>query len=128
MEESEQMSWDRILLEGMVFFGRHGALPAERELGQRFVVSVEMSLDLQPAGATDDLTKTVDYGEVHRLVRGIVEGEPVNLIEAVAEKVAASILAHHPTVEEVRVRVAKPDVRLGDTVLESAAVEISRRR
>ena len=122
------MSRDRILLEGMVFFGRHGALPAERELGQRFFVSVEMSLDLQPAGTTDDLAKTVDYGEVHRLVRSIVEGEPANLIEAVAEKVAASILEHHPSVDEVRVKVAKPDVRLGDTVLESAAVEVLRRR
>ena len=122
------MSQDRILLESMVFFGRHGTLPAERELGQRFVVSVEISLDLQPAGATDDLAKTVDYGEVHRRVRSIVEGEPVNLIETVAEKIAASILEYYPPVDEVRVRVAKPDVRLGDTVLESAAVEISRRR
>ena len=122
------MSRDRITLEGMVFFGRHGALPAERELGQRFVVGVEMSLDLQPAGTSDNLTETVDYGEVHREVREVVEGEPVNLIEAVAEKVAASVLKHHPPVEEVRVRVAKPDVRLGDTVLESAAVEILRRR
>ena len=122
------MSRDRILLEGMVFFGRHGALPAERELGQRFVVNVEMRLDLQPAGTTDDLAKTVDYGEVHRLVRSIVEGEPVNLIEAVAEKVAASVLKHHQSVDEVRVKVAKPDVRLGDTVLESAAVEVLRRR
>lgn len=112
----------------MVFFGRHGALAAERELGQRFIVSVGMSLDLQPAGATDDLTRTVDYGEVHRRVREVVEGEPLNLIEAVAEKISAVILENHPPVDEVRVRVAKPDVRLGGTVLESAAVEISRRR
>ena len=122
------MSWDRIMLEGMVFFGRHGVLPAERELGQRFVVSVEMRLDLQPAGATDDLTKTVNYGEVHQRVRSIVEGESVNLIEAVAEKVAASVLKHYPSVEEVRVRVAKPNVRLEDTVLKGAAVEVLRRR
>ena len=114
------------MLEGMVFFGRHGALSAERELGQRFVVSVEMRLDLQPAGASDDLTKTVDYGEVHRRIREIVEGEPVNLIETVAEKVAASVLENYPPVDEVRVRVAKPDVRLGDTVLESASVEVVR--
>lgn len=123
-----KMRQDRILLEGLVFFGRHGTLPAERELGQRFVVSVEMSVDLQPAGTTDDLTKTVDYGEVHRKVRDIVEGESVNLIETVAEKIASAILENHSSVDGVRVRVEKPEVRLGDTVLQSAAVEILRRR
>ena len=122
------MSRDRILLEGMIFFGRHGALPAERELGQRFVVSVKMCLNLRPAGTTDDLTKTVDYGDVHHSVRGIVEGEPANLIETVAERVATAILENHSSVDEVRVKVEKPDVRLGHTILDSAAVEISRHR
>jgi 7,8-dihydroneopterin aldolase/epimerase/oxygenase len=122
------MKEDRILLEGMVFHGRHGTLPAERELGQRFVVDVELGLDLRPAGLSDELARTVDYGEVHRRTREIVEGEPANLIEAVAERIAASVLEHHPPVECVRVRVSKPDVRLGDTVLRGSAVEIQRRR
>ncbi|MGI8865203.1 MAG: dihydroneopterin aldolase, partial [Rubrobacteraceae bacterium] len=69
------MSDDRILLEGMTFFGYHGALPAERELGQRFVLDIEMRLDLKPAGLSDDLSKTVDYGAVHDIVKEIVEGE-----------------------------------------------------
>jgi dihydroneopterin aldolase len=128
MTRNEKDPEDRILLEGMVFHGRHGTLPAERELGQPFVVDVELSLDLRPAGLSDDLAQTVDYGEVHRLAREIVEGTPVNLTETVAERIAAAILGEHPAVEAVRVRVAKPHVRLGDTVLAGSAVEILRRR
>ena len=119
---------DRIILEGMVFHGRHGTLPAERELGQPFVVDVELGLDLRPAGISDDLAKTVDYGEVHRLARQVVEGDPVGLTETVAERIADATLEEHPLVEVVRVKVKKPNVRLDDTVLSGSAVEIVRRR
>ena len=122
------MSEDRILLSEMVFHGHHGTLQAEHELGQPFVVSVELYLDLRPAGSSDDLTKTVDYGEVHNMAREIVEGEPVQLVETVAERIAAGTLDGYPAVEAVKVRVAKPHVRLGDTVLAGSAVEILRRR
>ncbi len=121
------MGEDRILLKGMIFYGRHGVLAAERELSQRFVVDIELGCDLRPAGLLDDLAKTIDYGEVHRQARTIVEGEPANLIETVAERIAASILKRQRSVEWVRVRVTKPDVRLDDTVLDGAAVEILRR-
>jgi 7,8-dihydroneopterin aldolase/epimerase/oxygenase len=119
---------DRIILEGMVFYGRHGVLPAERELGQAFVVDVELGLDLRPAGLSDDLSKTVDYGEVHRLAKQVVEGEPAGLTETVAERIANATLEEHPLVEVVRVKVKKPNVRLGDTVLDGSAVQIVRRR
>ncbi len=122
------MSEDRILLEGMVFHGRHGTLPAERELGQPFVVDVELRLDLRAAGLADDLTQTVDYSEVHRRAKEIVEGPPVGLTETVAERIAAAVLEGHPLVEAVCVKVGKPNVRLGDTVLAGSAVEITRRR
>jgi dihydroneopterin aldolase len=128
MSGDENTPGDRILLEGMVFYGRHGTLPPERELGQPFVVDVELRLDLRPAGLSDDLTRTVDYGEVHRRTREIVEGPPVNLTETVAERIAAVILEDHPAVEATRVKVAKPHVRLGDTVLAGSAVDIFRRR
>jgi 7,8-dihydroneopterin aldolase/epimerase/oxygenase len=128
MSPSEKYAEDRILLEGMIFHGRHGTLPAERDLGQPFVVDVELRLNLRPAGLSDDLAQTVDYGEIHRLVREIVEGEPVNLTETVAERIAASILEDHPPVTAVRVKVAKPQVRLDDTILAGSAVEILRHR
>ena len=112
----------------MVFYGRHGTLAAERELGQPFVVDVELHLDLRPAGLSDDLAQTVDYGQVHRRVREIVEGPPASLTETVAERIATAILEDHPPVEAVRVKVAKPHVRLDDTVLAASAVEILRPR
>jgi dihydroneopterin aldolase len=117
---------DRIILEGMTFHGRHGTLPVERDLGQRFVVDVELFADLRQAGLSDDLSKTIDYGEVHRHARRITEGEPVNLIETVAEKIAAAVLETSSLIESVRVRVSKPEVRLQDTVLKGSAVEILR--
>ena len=121
-------SEDRILLEGMIFHGRHGTLPAERDLGQPFVVDIELRLDLQPAGLSDDLTQTVDYSEVHRQAKEIVEGPPVSLTETLAERIAGTLLEGYPTVEAVRVKVAKPNVRLDDTVLTGSAVKILRRR
>lgn len=123
------MNGDRILLEGMIFYGRHGTLSAERELGQRFIVDIELRCDLRPAGLSDDLTKTVDYGEVHRKAREIAEGPPAGLTETVAERIAAAVLERHTLVEAVRVKVTKPNVRLGQTVLAGSAVEtIVRRR
>jgi 7,8-dihydroneopterin aldolase/epimerase/oxygenase len=126
--ERGAMSEDRILLTDMVFHGHHGTLTAENELGQPFVVSIELHLDLRPAGSSDDLTRTVDYSEVHRMARDVVEGPPVQLTETLAEKIAAGVFRDHPMVEAVKVKVAKPHVRLGDTVLAASAVEILRRR
>ena len=122
------MDSDRILLEGMNFVGYHGTLDAERTLGQRFVVDVTMDCDLRAAGRTDDLTQTVDYSAVYEQVRQIVEGPPVGLTETVAERIAAAILGEHERITAVRVKVAKPQVRLGTSVLIGSAVEIVRRR
>src|SRR6266540_2088438 len=122
------MTEDRILLQGMIFNGYHGTVPAERELGQRFVVDVELRCDLRDAGLADDLMQTVDYGAVYRQVRNIVEGPAVALIETVAERIAAAVLDQHPRVEAVRVRIAKPFVRLDGGVLAGSAVEILRER
>jgi 7,8-dihydroneopterin aldolase/epimerase/oxygenase len=122
------MTEDRILLEGMVFFGHHGTLEAEQELGQRFVVDIELRCDLRAAGESDDLTRSVDYSAVYRRARAIVEGEPVGLTETLAERIAAAVLGEHTLVEAVRVKVTKPNVRLDDTVLAGSAIEIVRYR
>ncbi len=126
-DPERELGEDKILLEGMIFYGRHGTLPAERELGQRFVVDVEIWCDLRPAGLSDDLSQTVDYSEVHAQIKEIVEGKPVNLTETLAERIAATTLERHPRVEGVRVKVSKPNVRLGETVLTGSAVELVRR-
>ncbi len=121
------MPLDHIRLRGMVFYGYHGALPAERELGQRFVIDVELALDLRPAGVADDLAQTVSYAAVYDEVRTIVEGPPCALIEAVAERIAARILGEHGAIEQVRVRIRKPAAPIAGP-LECAEVEITRAR
>jgi dihydroneopterin aldolase len=115
---------DRIVLNGMQFYGYHGVMPEEQELGQPFIVDVEMYCDLREAGEKDDLTKTVDYSQVFELVKGIVTGEPYLLIEALAERIAGSVLAEFP-VPEVLVRVKKPHAPLKG-IFSDVSVEIRR--
>ncbi len=117
---------DRILLEGMVFKGTHGVYPEEQVTPQPFEVDVELALNLQPAGLSDDLALTVDYGRVFETCRQIVESTRFHLLEALAEAIAHELLSEFATLE-VTVRVRKPQVRLGGP-LRSAGVEIRRRR
>lgn len=101
------MSADRITLKGLRARGRHGVLPAERELGQEFVVDATLFLDTAPAAATDDLARTVDYGELALALVKVVEGEPVELIETLAQRLADVCLAAE-LVQAVEVSVHKP--------------------
>ena len=118
---------DRIVLANMVFQARHGVEDREKVEPQRFEVDVELGLDLQPAALDDDLARTVDYGPVYDTVRQIVESTTYNLIEALAEAICHELLNEQARVQEVTVRVRKPEVRLGGP-LDHAAVEIRRRR
>ncbi|HYK96063.1 MAG TPA: dihydroneopterin aldolase [Candidatus Binatus sp.] len=118
---------DRIVLSGMAFQARHGVLDWEKVTPQRFEVDLELVLDVRPAAVDDDLARTVDYRAVYRAVRGVVEQRTFSLIEALAEAIAHEILAEQATVEEVVVRVRKPEVRL-DGPLDFAGVEIRRTR
>jgi dihydropteroate synthase len=118
---------DRIILAGMRFEATHGVHPHEKVEPQRFEVDVELLLDLGPAGRADALAATVDYGAVYDTTRRIVESTSRDLIEALAESIAAAVLADHAGVDETVVRVRKPEVRLGGP-LDYAGVEIRRRR
>ena len=121
------MTIDRIILEGLQFYGYHGVYPPERVLGQRFVVDLVLGLDLRPAGESDDLTRTINYADVHAAVRDVVEGEPCSLVEAVAERIARVVLERF-AVAEVNVRVSKPSAAIAGAVFERVAIEIMRRR
>jgi dihydroneopterin aldolase len=118
---------DRIVLADLVFRARHGVEPREKLEDQAFDVDIELELDLEPAGRSDDLGLTVDYSAVYETVRGIVEGPAVDLIETLAERIASAVLAGYALVDAVIVRVRKPEVRLGGP-LRAAGVEIRRRR
>ncbi len=111
-EETEDWEeLDVIRVSGMTFYAYHGTTPAERQLGQRFEVDVELFVNTYTAGHTDALEDTIDYVKVYEIVEEIVlEGE-FNLIEAIAEAIAEALLRRLPT-EMVQVRVRKPNVAI----------------
>jgi dihydroneopterin aldolase len=117
---------DRLALRGLRAHGRHGCLPAERELGQEFVVDVVLGLDTRPAAAGDDLSRTVDYGALAGRLMDLVEGPPVNLIETLAARLAAVCL-DHDAVEEVEITVHKPSAPMPQ-VFDDVSVTIRRTR
>ena len=102
---------DRILLNGLVFFGRHGCHDAERDLGQKFLVDVELECDLREAGQSDDLEATIDYVAIYNAAKEIIEGEPVQLLETLAERIAEFALQDE-RVDLAWVRIRKPHIAL----------------
>ena len=98
---------DLIRLTGLTVFGHHGVFDFERREGQNFVIDVELELDLAPAAASDDVLDTVHYGELATALAAIVGGEPVDLIETLAQRLADSCLAD-ARVQAATVTVHKP--------------------
>jgi dihydroneopterin aldolase len=125
--EEGAMATDAVFLEGLHFYAYHGVNPEERAAGQRFLVDVELEADLRAAGQRDDLAATINYSAVYKRVRAIVEGPPRRLIEALAEELAAALLAEFPA-EAVTVAVRKPEVALKGAFLAAAGVRIRRTR
>lgn len=117
---------DRIELRGLRVRGHHGVYDFEREQGQDFVIDVTLHLSLREAAASDDVTDTVHYGELADQVVAIVAGEPVNLIETLAERIAAVALAD-ARVQRAEVTVHKPCAPI-DATFDDVAVSIVRER
>ncbi|MDQ1143314.1 dihydroneopterin aldolase [Bacillus sp. SORGH_AS 510] len=118
---------DKIFVNRMEFYGYHGVFPEENRLGQRFAVDLTVSVDLRKAGETDELEHSVNYGELYQVCKEIVEGKPYKLVEAVAEQIASSILEQFALVQDVTVKVIKPDPPIPGHY-RSVAVEIMRSR
>jgi 7,8-dihydroneopterin aldolase/epimerase/oxygenase len=116
---------DKIILEEMEFYGYHGVFSEENTLGQRFRVSLELHLDLRKSGQSDNLKDSVNYAEVYGVCKSIVEGKPMNLVEAVAEKIAASLLESFDIVKSCTITLIKPDPPIPGHY-KSVAVEITR--
>ena len=117
---------DRIILEGIILYGYHGRKRPEKEIGQRFVVDIEVERDLRMAGASDKIDATISYTDIFRVVREVVEGPSLNLLESVAHTIAQKIIDGY-AVEAVRVKVKKPSPPIKGSILSAAAVEIYRR-
>lgn len=118
------MGHDLIHVRNMQFYGRHGVNPEEQALGQRFEVDVTLQLDTRPAALADDLHRTINYAQVYKVVKRVVEEECFNLIETLAETIATHI-GRQFTPQCVRVCVRKPHAPIKG-VLDYVAVEIER--
>ncbi|QTX05569.1 dihydroneopterin aldolase [Agromyces archimandritae] len=117
---------DLLTLTGLRVQAHHGVFDFEREQGQPFVIDVRCALDLAPAAAGDELAATVHYGQLAQQIHDAVAADPVDLIETVAERVAAVVLAHDP-VTEVEVTVHKPEAPI-PVAFDDVSVTIVRRR
>ena len=125
--QTSRSNRDLILLTGMEFFGRHGCSEEERKHLQPFIIDAELNLDLSKAGKSDNLTDTVDYVQVFNEIKKIVTGTPKNLIEAVAEDIAQSLLENFTQIENLKITIHKPAAPIADP-FNGAAVSIIRNR
>lgn len=120
------MSTDSITLTGIRVTAHHGVYDFERENGQDFVVDVTVWADLARASASDDVSKTIHYGELAEEVAEAARHNPVDLIETVAERIAGVVLAHEAA-EKVRVTVHKPSAPIS-VPFTDVSVQIERTR
>jgi len=117
---------DRIVLRGVTARGRHGWFPHERENGQQFRVDVALGVDTASAAATDDLAETIDYGALAENIARVVAGEPVKLLETLAQRIADLCLGDE-RVEDVEITVHKPEAPVA-VPFDDVAVTIRRTR
>lgn len=115
---------DKIVLRDMKFYGYHGVFQEEREVGQNFIVSVEMFTDLMTAGLSDNLEDTINYAEAYEIIKQIVEKERFNLIETLGNEIAVMLLRRFD-IPKVKVIIDKPEAPLPGGTL-AARVEIVR--
>ena len=122
---------DKIHLNDLQFHAYHGVLPAEKSLGQKFLINVELTptaSTLRRAAKRDDVSLTVDYAETFNLIKTIVVNGPQrDLIETVGEDICSEILKRFRAVDVVRVKVEKPCVAV-DGDLRSLGVSLARKR
>jgi dihydroneopterin aldolase len=118
------MDWDKLSLKNMIFYGHHGVYAAEKELGQRIEIDVDLWTDFLRAARTDDLNAAISYVDIYSTVKDIVEKESFNLIEAMTLAICERIRDSYD-VRKVTVRVRKPQPPVGG-LMDSAEVEISR--
>lgn len=118
---------DHIRVARIAIFGRHGLLPEEAVLGQRFYISLDARLDLCPAGRSDDVGRTVSYADLTALAVSIATERRFDLIEALAEAIAAAMLSRFPALDAITVRIDKPSAPV-PAILDGISVEITRIR
>lgn len=116
---------DRIKIQNLEVFGHHGVFSEETKLGQKFLVNATMYTNTRTAGYSDDLEKSINYGEVCHFITGYMQNHTFKLIEAVAEHMAQAMLMEYPLLQKLDLEIRKPWAPIG-LPLENVSVEISR--
>ena len=117
---------DKIIIENLELIAEHGVFKEEKFLGQKFIISVEMTTDTREAGKTGNLNASTHYGFVADDIEKIFTGESFDLIETCAEKIAEMILTKYPLISEIKVTVKKPWAPIRKH-FDFVAVEITRK-
>lgn len=118
---------DRMKLDRMSFYGKHGVFEEERVLGQRWFVDLDLQIDMQSAGLDDDLNQSINYAELHAAVKRIIEQESFQLVETLTERIASMLLHDFHRINEATVRVTKPNPPF-DIHFAGVTIEMTRRR
>ena len=118
---------DIIRLNNIRIKAKHGYYQAERDLGQLFEVDLELSLDLNRALETDQLEDSVDFEEVHKDVVAEFSENQSWLIEALGGKIITRLFDKHQSVEQVTIRIRKPQIPING-ILDNAEIELTRKR
>ena len=115
------------IVKDIKLYGYHGVLEKEREIGQYFYIDIEIFLDLEPAGITDDLGNTVDYSVVYDIIKDINNKNKFRLIESFAQKISEELMSNFDKIKTVVVKIRKPDAPI-DGDFGWVGVEIKRSR
>ena len=116
---------DQIQIKNLEVFAKHGVFPEENVLGQKFVISAVLYTATREAGKTDDLTKSIHYGEISHWIKRFLEEHTYQLLETAAERLAEELLLQTERLERVRLQLQKPWAPIG-LHLETVSVEIER--
>ena len=116
---------DQIRILGIKAFGYHGVLPHEKVEGQEFIVDLAVDLDLRAASLSDDLNETINYADLAQIVHNNIVGQPVQLIERLAGRIADEIVASYKEITAVHVTVHKPHAPV-NVSFEDISVTITR--
>ena len=119
------MHEDQIILTGMEFYGYHGVNPEEKQIGQKYLVDLTISVDLRKPGESDLINDTISYTDLYKTTKHVMEGDSHDLIESLAQCIAKNILITFP-VDSVSVSVVKPHPPIKNSLITHAAVTIHR--
>ena len=119
------MKADKIKIQNLEVFANHGVFPEETALGQKFVVSAIMYTETRTAGLTDDLSASINYGEVSHMITDFLQKNTYKLLEAAVENLAEMLLLSLPLLKKITLRIEKPWAPVS-LPLKTVAVEITR--